>query len=415
MPKTNTPRPSLLSPEGGTERIRARADSVGAQLAESFRELLARIPGAPLGPKLLAERYDLTVGTASRMIRAIAESSPIDLLQGVPGPVPLKRFIRAIAKSGAPARSVKKARAAVDAFDDFIRESGGSRRKLDAVLSNWQPRTRKQFVLSRRQSAFKAFAELKGVSSALSSSCIAMHRSEDEGRLDVLRIASEIGIQRTNETATAYFGTRRQEKEDTPATQRLVPETLDGSSILNGLHTARLDEFCEGDPVPIETVQYGQDVIHMLGRTELLPDAKADLVLAEVYRRARSVSDPVTAFLITTIPSKKLNLDLLIHEDVVPSGRTELLVYSLIPRGPVAPGDPSRAPDLEPIPETLEIHSAGIDSLHIPAFPRYVEVLRHSFEKLGWDSNRFCSWRLQVDFPPYSSQFCILLGRGIED
>ena len=86
MPKTNTPRPSLLSPEGGTERIRARADSVGAQLAESFRELLARIPGAPLGPKLLAERYDLTVGTASRMIRAIAESSPIDLLQGVPRP-----------------------------------------------------------------------------------------------------------------------------------------------------------------------------------------------------------------------------------------------------------------------------------------------------------------------------------------
>jgi len=276
-------------------------------------------------------------------------------------------------------------------------------------------------VLSRRQAAFRAFAELKGVSTRLTSSCIAMHPSKDGTTIDVLRITGEIGISRTSETARVYFGTRRQSKGDTPAAGSLVVETLDGDCALDGIHTARLDEFCEGNPVPIETVQYGDDVIHMLGSTALLPNSRADLALAEVYRGAipnpggGGSSEPLKAFCIAVTPSRKLNLDLLIHEDIVPSGRAELLVYSLVPRGPAVPGDPSRIPDLEEIPETLEIRSAGIDTLHIPEFTRYVELLEHSFGKLAWDSRRFCSWRLQVDFPPYTSQFSTLVGRSADD
>ena len=200
-------------------------------------------PPPPAPPRALSSRVMRSWKAMGndRPIPAIAEPNPIDVLQGVPGPVPLRRFLRAVSRSGAIARFAKQAEQAVEAFDEFIRESGGTRRKLDAVLSNWQPKSRKQFVLSRRQAAFRAFAELKGVSTRLTSSCIAMHPSKDGTTIDVLRITGEIGISRTSETARVYFGTRRQSKGDTPAAGSLVVETLDGDCALDGIHTARLD------------------------------------------------------------------------------------------------------------------------------------------------------------------------------
>ncbi len=414
-PKTSPGRLALDPLEGG--RIRSKAESVGAGLAEAFTVLVSQLRGAPLGPKLLAERYDISIGTASRFIRAIAETEPLEVLQDIPGPVPLRRFLSAAAKTGTAADAIALAESAVEDFAVLIRQFGGNRRGLSAVLANWQPKGRKQFVLLRRQAAYQALAELKGVSSSLCYSSFVFFPSAEEAFLDTLTIRGEIAISRSRPDSTFYLGNRRLPAKDEVEPDPRKSYTLDGHSAVDGLHTVRLDGFTNGKPAPIITTQVGQELIHTLGPTELEPEATVDLVLAEVTRpglRRRGpgfCTDPLSVYTIGGTPTRKLNLDLLIHEDCVPDGRAELLVYSTVPHGPAIVGDLARAHDLEQIPETLELRHADVRSLHIPVFPRYLDVLEHSFGKLGLNASKFSSWRLQVDFPTPGTQYCIQLGR----
>ncbi len=162
-----------------------------------------------MGPKLLSERYDITVGTASRFLRAIAEPNPMDVMQDIPGPAPLKKFVESAKLSGMPAKQITAAVRAVDAFEDLIREFGGSRSGLNAVLSNWQQRGRKQFVLKRRQEAFKALSELSGVSTNLSFESFVLYPSAERDLLDMLKISGKLDISRTRSDAQLCIGTRR--------------------------------------------------------------------------------------------------------------------------------------------------------------------------------------------------------------
>ncbi len=398
------------------ESIRTQADAVGTQLARALGNLVSRVGGTQLGPKLLSERYDITVGTASRFLRAIAEPNPMDVMQDIPGPAPLKKFVESAKLAGLPARQVTAAFRAVDEFEELIRQFGGSRSGLSTVLSNWQPRGRKQFVLKRRQEAFKALSELNGVSTNLSFGSFVLYPSADREFLDMLKISGKLDIARTRAGAQLYIGTCRVATDGGAASPSLNPLTLDGESVLDSLNAVRVDGFGTGVSAPVETKQEGENIIHTLGPTGLTPEDLVDFVTAEVTRpgaRRRGpgyCEDPFHVFTVSSEPCRCLRLDLLIHKDALPAGMAELLVYSIIPLGPVNPGDPARSHDLIDIPETLEIHSGSLHSLQMKEFPRYVDLLEHSFQKLGWDMGEFTCWRLQVDFAPVGTQFCIRFG-----
>lgn len=404
-------------PRTANEQTRSLASTAGAELARSLRALIAEIPGAPQGPKRLAMQCDLPVASASRLLRAIQEQKPVDVLLGIPGPAPLQRFVQAAAREGTPSPLIRAARSAVEGFERLIKQVGGSRSGLGAVLMNWNPRGHKQFVLGRRKAAFKALTEVKGVSSTLGCTCYAFHPSADGKTLDALSITAQLGISRSREDAVAYLGSRRQSVEDSPIAGERKVYTLDGDSVDDGLHSVLLDGFTDGATAPIATALVGNEVIHSLGHTEFGPDAEVDLVLAEVNRSALlrrgpgHSEDSLGAFCIPSIPCHEMCLDLLVHEDTIPYGPAELLVYSTVPRGPAKAGDPSRAVDLEDLPERLELGAGGFGALEQPRFPRYQELLAHAFAKLAWNPERFSTWRIRVAYPLPGSQFCIRLGK----
>ncbi len=182
------------------------------------------------------------------------------------------------------------------------------------------------------------------------------------------------------------------------------------------MNSVRVDGFGRGSSAPIETKESDESIIHTLGPTGLTPDALVDFVTAEVTKpgaRRRGpgfCEDPFHIFTVSSEPCRYFNMDLLVHKDARPAGMAELMVYSIVPLGPVVPGDPSRDHDLIDIPEALEIHSGSLHSLQMKEFPRYVELLEHSFQKLGWDMDEFTCWRLKVDFAPVGIQFCIRFG-----
>jgi hypothetical protein len=75
----------------------------------------------------------------------------------------------------------------------------------------------------------------------------------------------------------------------------------------------------------------------------------------------------------------------------------ELAVYSEL-RGLTA-GEHSEHDEL-PLYETISFLGYGPTAIHTPEVPRYGEMARYVFDKLGWDGEGFRVYRVLMQYPP---------------
>jgi hypothetical protein len=230
--------------------------------------------------------------------------------------------------------------------------------------------------------------------------------------LDIIAVKALIGIDRIRPDAVVKLATRRvlngesDQGHDVSAegAPPRTPSNLDGDPALDGLHTVRLDRFCESPPAPLEARPYGQYVQYSLGPTGFGPASKVDLVIAEVNRaelphRSPSKGRPPYMFLIPEMPSRKLVFDLLVHDDVYEGLGPEFLCYDTTGLGPAIPGDPARTLDLRTCTESTSAVGPGLARLRVLEFPRYAQLLESVFERLGLSSNQFRSYRFAQNYP----------------
>ncbi|MEM1451343.1 MAG: hypothetical protein AAGI22_19650 [Planctomycetota bacterium] len=395
--------------EPGSE-IRLRVERLGASLADGLGVVLDGLPARPVGPQRLAEQLGLTTVTASRLLKAISQQDPIAVIQLLPGPTPLRRVAEAARQSGAPEAACDAALVQIDAFADLIRETAGDRGALRSMLSTWLPEERREFEAQRRQTMFKALAELEGVSCDLQLETILLHPSTERGMLDVANVKSLMGIDRIRPDAAVKLGTRRVPLASDEERPR-VPLTLDGEPALGGLNCVRLDQFCKAPPAPLEVKRFGDIVQYSLGATGFGRDAKVDLVMAELNRAelVEQASGSLYFFSIPEMATRRLVFDLIVHEDLCAATRPSLHVHSTAAMGAARPGDPDREPDRRASTASLELLGAGTRRLRLLEFGRYGALLDHALERLGWDAAKLRTYRVNVAYPLVGRQISIAL------
>lgn len=397
--------------------LRADAERTGTRLAETLTALLGSLPRPTQGPQALADRLGITVVTASRLLRSIAEADPLAVIQKVPGAVPLRRMIDAVNEAGGDSLRVQAAREVVDEFEELIRSHAGHRSAFSAMLSDWLPQGRREFEVRRRQAAYKAVSELKGVSCGLDLATIVVHPSELEGFLDILSIQGSLGIDRIRPDAVVQFGTRAavaHSKSKSPEGEALRnPTNLQGEPAFDGIHSVRLDEFCSKTPAPIVAKRFGDDIQYTLGQTGFGPESSVDLVIAQVTRSAMAHVDleevelPPYFFQVPAAPSRAMLFDLLLHRDVFAAGHPKLDVFDTSTRGPARPGREDREVDLMRVSEEIEDLSSRPSRLRFSNYPRYQELLAHSMKALDWDPEAFRAYRLHMAYPLHGTQMCM--------
>ncbi len=413
---------SLLGDSPAGSDLRRSVEQVGNRLAESLTALLGSLPVRAKGPQALGEHLGITTVTASRLLRAIGVTDPVAVVQQIPGVVPLRRIVTATVEQGAATERAQAAGDAITAFEDLIRDNAGHRSSLNAMLSDWLPQSRREFEIRRRQAAYKAISELKGVSCELDLATIVLHPSQEEGRVDLLSIQGTFGLDRIRPDSTVHLGTLRRtkahrakqqlQKPDGPARG---PRTLAGDLAVDGLHSVRLDQFCSASPAPLETQVIGDDVQYTLGATGFGPRSSVDLVIAEVNpgelenQFDRTERTAPYFFQIPATSSRMMVFDLLIHEEVYKGYEPELMVYDIGHRGPAAAGSPEREIDRVSVTETLEALGTEPARRRFAGFPSYLELLDHSFNKLGWDPSRFRTYRVQMSYPLHGMQVSMAL------
>jgi len=409
-------RPTAAKSSGAApeDALRSELERLGRDLARRWRELVAALPGAPSGPRRLADALGETAPTASRLLKAIRQDDPLATLLYLPGPEPLRRALAAAAERGADARTVRPAREAVARLEAVIHDVAGDRGRLHALLQGWVPAERAAFELRRRQAAFKAISELKGVACGLDLCTFLLVPSEHGDAVDLACLHGRVRLAHLRADRSPRLGTRNLRGGG----ERFVPTNLDGASLEDPRNLARLDAFSTLPADGLRVERFDESVHYLLDHVASGGEASVDLWLAEVNRQAlplRPEPDPGAparfVFHVTELPAEAVALDLVVHRDLFPGAAPRYQVHDTSGDGPGSPHEEARATSLVEEGEPLELGS-GLSRAHLLGYPRYRELVQHVLARLRLGVEDFRGFRHRLEYPLPATQISLILPDG---
>jgi len=411
QPSPNAELASSGSPTAASsgKHLEARIAAVGAALLSHIQGVVESAERAGNGPQALATSLGIDKVLASRVLKALRSRDPLTAVRLMPGPEPLRRLVRAAAKRGASQGDAAAANTAIDAFEELIRTHFGDRSLLDAMLSAWVPEARREFELRRKQAAFKAMSQLKGVQADVLGATVLLAPSKDGDHIDVVWLNQLHGLHRVRPGVTVKLSSRRLTKGPTAR----QPMTLSGTDITPQT-SPLVDAFCSSPLPHLDVRQVGETVFYLLGDEDIGGDAAVDLVFAEVNRDELNRFVPAGSsrksyfFAEVTTPAQLLQFDLLVHEDLYPGQDPQLRLYDASFEGVANPNEPTRDIDQIDMMETVTALGKGARGFRSAEISRYGELVAHVLEQSRFDGSRMRGYRCRIDYPLYGSQIMLL-------
>lgn len=400
----------MVIPDRPLESIEVRITQTGDALLRGMSRVIERVPGSEAGPQKLAGQLGVDKVLASRLLKALRSSDPMAMVHRTPGPEPLRRVLAGSAKWGVPADLLAEAHAAVDGYEDLIRTDIGDRSALEAILSAWVPEARREFELRRKQAAYRAMSQLKGVEAEVYAEAAIFWPSEDHAHIDIVWIKAVIGLHRLRPGVPVHFTSQRRVE----GREGRRPTTLQGEAV-DTVEGAVVAEFST-NPVPrLKTQIAGEATHYLLDEPGFGSGSAVNLVTCEVNRseiprylptsrnrRAWASSD-------INIPTRTSQFDLLIHEDLFPGESPDLRVYDTTIRGQADVNDRTRDIDRFDLLETVDALGMGSHRFGSSVVPQYRALLAHVCDTLGFDGERLRGHRVVSEYPIYGCQFALTL------
>ena len=390
----------------------------GSSLVAALRDVLDALPGGAAGTREFSRTLGIDKSLASRVLSSVRASDPLSSLALMPGPAPLRELLRAARKKGVPAPVITRAELAIESYERTLRHQFEHRAGLDAVLSAALPEARKRYEITARQAVFRGTAAIKGISAEVSTVTFILHPGNmiQTGRTEGVMIGGYIGLRRVRPQARMQFTVfPKPDFLPPPASATQTSEPTPTPATSHDLHGVLLREFCSPTDLPIHCqVLDNAYKFEVLG-TEVGIASSVNLFLAERYPRHLNPAPLATGATwrrvgaTIEIPTRRLILDTLIHKSLWQDARLELRAYDTVFRGRASPPDPSRDVDLLPLVESIDDVQGGIADLRSSRLPRYVELIQHACDRMGWNPLEFRAHRCEMQYPMYGAQVIMLI------
>lgn len=314
-------------------------------------------------------------------------------------------MVRAISKAGVEPATTEAAFRAIERYERLIADDAGDRSSLDAILSAWVPEARQEFELRRKQSAFRAMSQLRGVQVDALMATVFLAPSANPERLDVVWVNGLFGLHRLRPGVGVKLATRRITQTDRDRS----PRTLDGERV-ESLVGLMLNEFCSSPAPDLDVHRINDAVLYTLRDGGFGPLSATDIVFAEANRDEMSryakpdVRRKTFVFAEVSTPSKVLQFDALVHQDLFAGQEPSLRMYDTSLEGVADANDPTRDLDRLEMIESVKPLGVGVSRCRSADIRRYADLLRTVCSRIGWDSSSFRAFRCRVDYPIYGSQ-----------
>ncbi|MGB0953419.1 MAG: hypothetical protein ACPG31_09345 [Planctomycetota bacterium] len=391
-----------------TSNLQNRLVELGKVLQSTLQGVVEALPVEFQRPAGMARHTGTNKVFTSRLLKAIHQEDPLNVVHHLPGPDPIFRFLKSDGVVALPSSLVNRANKATTTFQHIIDQEAGDRASLQTLMSSWIGTAREEFDQRRRQAAFKAVSELKGAAVDLNVSLAILHPGAEEGMMDLVWLMGMIGLQRLRPDAQVRLDTRRMSDEG----KERQPTSLDGAP-MDGILELDLEGFCPHGRAPLEACQVGGTMNYLLAGNQFGPKQRSDLLLIEVnrneLRRVREDDPNRRTYLYANPipPSQRLVLDVLLHKSLLDSEPPELLIYDTAGSGPKDPNDPISAFDQMESTDTLRYHDMADGFPEVEGYKQYPALMERVLQELAWKPEEFHLWSVDIAYPLHSSQVSV--------
>jgi hypothetical protein len=393
-----------------------RVVAVGRALVAASEAFLAGLRQPTRTPADLVKTTGVNKDIASRFLMALAKRDPLAVVYYMPGVESLRRLSRGARARAADGAAVQRFELAISAFEELLQDDLGGRHALDAMASAWLPEARERFEAASRQMAFRAAANLRGLECQTLLNSVLFSPGAEEDRYDSVSIQGLIGMQRLRPGVHLTIATYDWLGDSAGRTSL----TVDGQRI-GGDESARelLTQFCRGDPLALRVARAGKLTKFQLVGEALGAGAASDAffgvyVPGQMRRYAREGGQNGAHSEVLEVPTQRLVMDVLMHPDVWPGVEPELQMYDTCVRGTASVNDRARDADRVDMLDSLRLIGRGIECCRVAEGPKYLDVLRWTCEKRGWDPGSFRVYRLDSRYPVVGVQYAMVFHRDFK-
>ncbi|MFQ5805655.1 MAG: hypothetical protein ACE5I3_04310 [Phycisphaerae bacterium] len=389
-----------------TPSLEEDAKRVLLQTRNAFAAILEAVPGLEPRAQEVSEALAIPRKLGWQIARAVCETDPFLVARYVPARGGMKTYLQAAAQRNVPEKLIEAATAAVKEFERLIDVHADDRASLEMMLSACASRTDEQADVTWRKAAFMGNSYIWGVRARTQLKAHFLHPAAETGQLDIASLRGFVGLRRMRPNVPWVIARARCSDDDGQVRRAFASQPLDTRHLdEDGTDTVPLlQKFCS-KPLPRfrrAVRQYGfledELVEGPVGNTGAITCITGEVSrgIASYYRTEHSQHGSVVARMRT--PCEALLFDQLVHEDLFGRISPELAIYSQLSGGPSIPY-PEMERDRLPVRETVEYLGKGPSVVYTPHVPRYAEMVRYAFDKLGWDGERFDVYRVVLLFP----------------
>jgi hypothetical protein len=385
---------------------RAQAEQVAENLRSALDGVLQYLGIPATRPGALIAKTGIDKTLAGRIVRTVRAPDALTALQGSPAPEGLRKFLRAVATAGVPARIRARVETAIRGFEAVVSQFAGDRAALDTAIAAWLPRARLQGERDARRWVFKSVSFLLGRYADAAIGATILQPSASGRTCDVVHVQGNVGIRRLRiGEPVAIFGLQ-QFPTGVPGVPDQVTETLDGERSDQG-SAYLLGNYCSGPPIKLSCVQPNESLrLFVLGPDEPSINVPATLVTAQMIRngweRYADYGNPEAALqIVPRGPTRSFVVDVFLRDDVYPGCKPAVTTHLQT----LSSGQP--APRSSPLNRLDQIHleveagwlGQGIKTAAMTEFPRYRQMMEEVFRRVEWDARRFRAFRLRMHHP----------------
>lgn len=377
------------------------------RLQSAISAVIRAVPGAHIDRAArLAEEFDLASGLAWKIFKSAQGDDPHSAAQYLPGREGVRIFLQAARKRKVAADVLDRAERGFGDFEEFVRAQAGSRRSFNMLVAGQSRVERERADLTHRKGAFENLSYIWGVQARSLVRTYVLQASSDGQNFDLLTIRGFVDMRRIR-SVVPWCMSRTYSVDDAGQIQSAgVREPLEppNTTAVGCAELPLLTRFCSSPDIQFQRIRRPSGVDDYLlvddrvGNTGLTTCFTGE-VLRCAEPRYRDATHAELLFMPPVrTPCETFLMDVIVHRELFGPLHLESALYC--DAGMRDPTEPFYEWEKLPMFERPDYLGTDLTGVHAPEVPRYLELIRYAFERVGWDSSQFDAYRLRVSYPP---------------
>jgi hypothetical protein len=367
-------------------------------------QLYEAVGADPTTPQVVARQFDINRNLAWKISRVISAADPFAALTHLPGESGLDIALDAFRRAGAPEAAIQGVQGAMRALDETAEMHAGDRTHLEMILDSMGLLGSPTRLESSRELAFRGNSAIWGVQAKARVTVGFAAPASDGSKLDLVLVGGFSGLRRLRQTSPwRLFRFSAYNDDGTPQVAR---EEAEIEPDHNGGVPRLLRRFCSPRMPSIDVAQKGAITEYTLPAGPVGNLGAFDCFFGEIVRGENAYASPddrVGEFSsLITLPAENLIFDLILHRDVKMATPPAFSIYGF-PQG-LGDNIASNRKDWElPLVEPVQELAGTPPTVVTPLVPRYQDLVRAVYARMGWNPAEFFGVRVAMRHPPMQS------------